>query len=393
MANYSYSPAVGQNMSGPLAARPSASSVPHGSQYFTTDNNGDYVADLVLGWIVTTPSSGSFAGILSPSGDTTGATDTPAINAAIVSGKRLSAGTFYVNALLLILAGQTLQGQGVGVTFIKVASGTGNFNLVNVINVSGVTISDMTIDLNQSNTTDGGSVGAQIGLRFVANSVAMSQLTVRNMQIINGWHRGLSVLGTSTFPITIDLMNVDIESCAQSNMTGDCGAQIQGTVGGRWWGVTTSNNQGTQGANIGSASGFDIVDWVANSNTGEGLVITTLGGVACSNFQLRGGDFSSNGGAWGLAVSVNCSDFQLVSPRATLNTGGGISIDVTDGSNPHNVVDVNSTITGAKGNGNLSNHGLWINHAKTLPSSDVSSLTMLELPLMESGVMDRTASS
>jgi lysophospholipase L1-like esterase len=98
--------------------------------------------------------AGSFQILLSPSGDTTGATDASAVAAALGSYGNvvLQAGSWYLSGLDITQNGVTLQGSG-GATVINVpASGTG----ITVSNVSQLQLSGMAFSLGS------GSLGIQV---------------------------------------------------------------------------------------------------------------------------------------------------------------------------------------------------------------------------------------
>jgi len=66
---------------------------------------------------------GNAAGLLNPSGDTTGATDTARIQTAVASGVELAEGTFYTNATITLDTSNVLRGVGANGTIISAASG------------------------------------------------------------------------------------------------------------------------------------------------------------------------------------------------------------------------------------------------------------------------------
>jgi len=101
--------------------------------------------------------------VVVPSGDTTGATDVAAINAAIGSGSvavQLKAGTYYVNAPIVLQKNTHLAGVGMRATIIQLAN-SANCNVVeNFVSPDGkvgngefVVIRDMTIDGNNTHQT------------------------------------------------------------------------------------------------------------------------------------------------------------------------------------------------------------------------------------------------
>ena len=112
--------------------------------------------------------------MVAPSGDTTGATDVAAINAAIGSGSvavQLKAGTYYVNAPIVLQKNTHLTGVGMRATIIQLAN-SANCNVVqNFVSPDGivgngefVAIRDMTIDGNNTHQT-----ATSYGIYFATN--------------------------------------------------------------------------------------------------------------------------------------------------------------------------------------------------------------------------------
>jgi hypothetical protein len=112
--------------------------------------------------------------VVAPSGDTTGATDVAAINAAIGSGNvavQLKAGTYYVNAPVVLQKNTHLAGVGMRVTIIQLANSSSCNVVENFVSPDGivgnaefVAIRDMTIDGNNAHQT-----GPSCGIHFATN--------------------------------------------------------------------------------------------------------------------------------------------------------------------------------------------------------------------------------
>lgn len=81
---------------------------------------------------------GNPAGLLEPSGDTSGVTDYPRLVQAFKNGTALGQGTFWTNQPIPIPGGAVIPGQGIGLTVIKQAAGA---NLPAVAATSGWTTS------------------------------------------------------------------------------------------------------------------------------------------------------------------------------------------------------------------------------------------------------------
>jgi hypothetical protein len=128
----------------------------------TTSNRWPDGAQLAAPQVNSLPIPGTHR-LVAPSGDTTGATDVAAINAAIGSGSvlvQLKAGTYYVNAPVVLQKNTHLAGVGMRATIIQLANNA-NCNVVeNFVSPDGiignaefVAIRDMTIDGNKDHQT------------------------------------------------------------------------------------------------------------------------------------------------------------------------------------------------------------------------------------------------
>jgi parallel beta-helix repeat protein len=139
--------------------------------------------------VAMTPSSSAAAQpfvVVHPSGDTTGATDVAAINAALTAATvvRLAAGTFYVNATVTLATGRHLQGAGRDHTTIYLASSANPTAIIDYASggLSNVTVSDLTVDGNKAGNTSG------IGVRFpVFTDSVLERVRIKNTAGI-GFH-------------------------------------------------------------------------------------------------------------------------------------------------------------------------------------------------------------
>jgi hypothetical protein len=127
--------------------------------------------------------------IVHPSGDTTGTTDTAAINAATNNTTpkqvRLAAGTFYVNAVINLRSNTSLQGAGRDATTILLVAATTIDAVINYASggQTNVEVADLTIDANRA-----GSAAAECVRLATATNPA-----VRRCRLINAATRGIFI--------------------------------------------------------------------------------------------------------------------------------------------------------------------------------------------------------
>lgn len=209
--------------------------------------------------------------VVTPSGDTTGAADAAAINAAIGSGSvavQLKAGTYYVNAPVVLQKNTHLVGAGMRTTIIQLASGA-NCNVVqNFVSADGimgngefVAIRDMTIDGNNTRqTADGHGIyfatnpqwsGAtqdecydphnEVSNVFVVNTrndavntYGRGEHRFTNVVAYQCWGNGFNIGGSDTFLVActagnIGLAGFNFNASGFASVTG-CKAFVCGTV-------------------------------------------------------------------------------------------------------------------------------------------------------------------
>ena len=102
--------------------------------------------------------SGYVTLVVGASGDTSGATDTPRLQAALTAGGRvtLPPGTFWVNATLNLPSNVTVTGAGKGITILKAAAGLNAPVISNVDQVNGnfyIALKSFTVDGNKTTMT------------------------------------------------------------------------------------------------------------------------------------------------------------------------------------------------------------------------------------------------
>lgn len=133
-----------------------------------------------------------------PSGDTTGATDTPLIQAALNSGghQRLVPGTYWVNATLKCPTGVTLTGAGKGVTILKAASGLNAPVISNVDQVNGnfyIALKSFTVDGNKTTMTGFPYTGVYF---YGCGQVTYEDFEVQNSSNVGIYMDGLALVSS-----------------------------------------------------------------------------------------------------------------------------------------------------------------------------------------------------
>jgi hypothetical protein len=187
-------------------------------------------------WADTTATgTGSYPGwpqfVVHPSGDTTGATDAAAINAALAAHRSvlLAPGMFYVNQPVYLAASKTrLAGSGKNLTTIFQVSGS-NIPGVNGIvgypygGVSDITVCDLTIDGNKAGNTTG------TGIMYAI----VNDATVERCRIMNTADKGVHVYLGANFSL-IDCELISIGDGTSAVPDGSYAALCcQGTLGTR----------------------------------------------------------------------------------------------------------------------------------------------------------------
>lgn len=140
--------------------------------------------------------------IVQPSGDTTGAADSAAINAALTGLPRplavLGPGTFYINAPITPQNNTWLQGSGMQSTTIQQGSGFASTAMIQAAVSS--TVSDLTFKAPSTTTASNAQADA---VSITQQGGYVAGVTVRNVQFtnINGWCVNFTDTGTFGAPV------------------------------------------------------------------------------------------------------------------------------------------------------------------------------------------------
>jgi hypothetical protein len=285
--------------------------------------------------------------LLTPTGDTTGAGDLDAIMAAFGSSPvvGLSAGTFYINAPIVMPGGGVLEGSGtppplpssVPVTAGTVLQLTSGFSGSAAINLSGlaqVTVSDLTIDASQfTGSCDG------ILTSGTTDDIRLSNLLIQSVP-------GIGVASSATGGNTMYASNVTVHQASGSGfncqmtdstwrdcLAEGCGRQgfyiSEGSENSKWTGCRAewSGDNGfyiTGSWNTGDGSGGIQLDACSTDRNGQdGLQIAPTGGnapVLVSGFSARR-DGSSSTSASYAGVHVNASAMPVILDGAQVYPG------------------------------------------------------------------------
>jgi parallel beta-helix repeat protein len=270
-----------------------------------------------------------------PSGDTSGATDTPRLQVAAALGLELvlGQGTYWVNATVQ-LVGPSLRGAKGGTT-LKQAAGTNLAGGVLSAAGSNQSIRDLTIDGNKANVTGGAGIIA----------TAAAGLSVLNCRVVNTYGRSVDLNATTDATVS----NCEIVNPGHDNTTE---------------GIRALNATRTRilGNRVNGPAGNGIA--VGGSGTaGSGSTIATI----ANNIVDSGGFIGiATGGSSGVTVTgnvisncpnsnaIDTGNSQHVTVTGNRCTGSGIC---SDGSSaPGTALDqvyVGNTIDAGNGDGIL----------------------------------------
>lgn len=268
--------------------------------------NGTNIAAIqaFVAGVRTTPSG------LTPSGDTSGATDTSAIQALLTSGVpvKLGSGTFYVNsALTMATQGQAIFGEFTSVpkpaqknmpTIIKLANGS-NTSIFSVT-VGGCYIGYLQLDGNNSNQSSGSNA-------VISLAGANGACTVDRCQVLNGFADGIQMTNAGAHKV----VNSWVGLCNGHGI--NVGTTSDNTIIGTLVGSNALDNvytagfvthiidcdifSSTGGAGIhcdATGSAFIITNCGIDRNSNEGILVSA-GGAQISNCTIHSNSQAGNG--------------------------------------------------------------------------------------------------
>lgn len=253
--------------------------------------------------------------LIAPSGDTTGAADTAAINGTLGTTPgavaRLGAGTFNINSdVLLRAAGQRLIGQGEGTTVIRpVNSGAAFTNAMVNITADKCAVRDLSFaGVSGTITTNTAVTAIQV------NGAFETYIDSIFAQYINGWVVDLESTGSST--------HFWLTNMRSTNTAG--GVKLAGPASGRAIGCTMSNCGTAQvGVSTGAFANLDglycyrVTDitgvncnfGAGSGTTGHAVHLLSVSNVYFSTFDMGGFPFPpAGGGQCGILIDGNSTD-------------------------------------------------------------------------------------
>lgn len=302
---------------------------------------------------------------------------TNALNAAVLNGSRsrvdLQPGaTYALNNRILMPAFGKLVGRA---TLKMLATATTMGILIS--NVGGGHVEDVTIDMNKAQTVNGGSTSNQQGIYVSASAASLDTITLRNVKVLNGWQRGISVVASAGMSFS----RIIIENCVVTDVNGTAifvsgKAAADYTTPSDSVDIKVLNNtvirpglSGIQliGVSFARVKGNYIDGGGTGFSAGHGIVFSTTGvsqvtDFVCSGNNVRG--FATEGN-WGICVSNACTRF-VIAKNTIYKCAGGMTVDVEDGARPDVLIPVNAVVDGNTAVGSLFNHGMNANCAQNL---------------------------
>ena len=284
------------------------------------------------GWL------GSLLSVLTPSGDTSGATDYAAIFAALSANKIvfLMGGIFYTNTTIIPTGGSQIEGIGYAATTLKAANGS---NLIAVIAEdayynnrsgpqAGSVYRNMTIDGNKSNQTTYGPYNTAGGYGLIMSSV---RSTVEGCYFqnhpVDGWLMSDANKAGSTYSAGIIECHIE-NNYADSN--GRHGFRV--TDVDQTYGCTDSYFQGNVAINNGGWGGYleNVLGWFVRDNhawvsplVNAGIGSWYMKNIGTSTIDSNEADLFGNPGAGARTVADAVFNSTTVITSATAAFGFG----------------------------------------------------------------------
>jgi hypothetical protein len=291
--------------------------------------------------------------------------DTTMLQAAysvLLVGETLRArpGTYAVDVQLAPAPYATLSGSGKRVTTIKVV---GTNRAFRALNVPGVTISDLTIDLNKAETTDTGATSGQQAVFFQStNEVGCPGARLERVRVMNGHRRGVHAAATvtDTNPLDLTVLDCDIFGCGSNGLVSQNATK---TVAHR----NDIYGNGSVGLHVVAGRGADIChNQVHDHLTNHGIVVNTGNEGALVHGNECWGNLGI--GNWGIVIGVNAKEFVVTNNRCRGN-GGGITIDLADPADLTAWIDAQGVVSGNLCTESTESNGLHVNQGEGLAIS------------------------
>lgn len=300
-----------------------------------------------------------------------GSDDRAALQAAVSSGASeivIPAGTFSVDSSTPITVPATvsrIRGRGVGQTVIKVKSGTTpGQGIFQIVNRSGIEISDLEFDLNKANTTDPGADTSGQAIYFVASSTTgNTRCAVRRCYIHDGHRLGIYIGNSdaSTNPSQVTVEDCVIKDCTRMGIYVTRPTDVR-IVKNTLTGCGVANGGQIQA----SLTGKNLLiegNTVTDSNTSSNGIVIAFQSAAriIGNYCARNDAAGASG--WGIVVSEDCRYFTVAGNHCDANGSGGISVDVKTAASEA-LKESDGAVSGNVCSNAVTNHGIFLNYCR-----------------------------
>lgn len=286
--------------------------------------------------------------------------DTAALQTAystLLAGETLRArpGTYAVDVQLAPAPYASFVGDGKYSTTIQVV---GTNRAFRALNVPGVTISDLTIDLNKAGTTDTGATSGQQAVFFQStDGVGCSGARLERVRVMNGWRRGIHAVATAldTNPLDLTVLDCEVFNCGSNGIVSQNATK---TI------VQFSNiyGNGSVGVHVVGGRGADIShNRVHDHLTNHGIVVNTGNEGAIVSDNDCWGNLGT--GNWGIVLGVNATRFVVTGNRCSGN-GGGITIDLADPADLTRWIDAQGVVSNNVCTESTESNGIHCNQAE-----------------------------
>jgi len=299
--------------------------------------------------------------------------DTAAIQAALTAcGSAgggvvyLPTGTYIISTALTVSAATTVQGAGLGRSTIK-AKSTHTGRGLYILNVAGVRVADLTIDMNSGATANQAGETVQQAIYIHQSAASAVSATIERVELKNGHDRLLDMWSDQTTALEMTVRDCYLHDCAGVGLVAYRTSHLD-IRGNRLYNVGTGGKEGIWISGTASdkalntrviGNSLDTIGW-------EGIVLThAVGFVVADNYVTNCATVVTTDG-WCIAVSLGCSDFVVSGNNCVNSGGGGLAFDLAVSVPDTQTYDVNGTVTGNNSSGHALNHGIYAAYCNNL---------------------------
>lgn len=273
---------------------------------------------------------------------------------------RTGPGTYPVPAVIPGHNNVLIEGAGAATVFQATSALTGH--MFTFVNKSNVTLRDLIVDMNYAATTKNAAAANQVGIVYEATLAGIGGFNLDNVQLINGWHYGLYVVGASSQKpgnVTVS-PSVIVTACGQAATGSDAAVYILNSTGVRFAGKVNNNAGLAAALNLTGCVDAQLDAAEACNNAGQGCAIAGTAANPSSDVRVLGGRFNANAGTYGLVFSQYLSKILAVGGQSEGQTAGsGVGIDPTIAVG--NLYDVEAILSAWRASEN-SVHGVYLNN-------------------------------